>query len=60
MRPAKGRAHALRVIRDLVGGCQHPTEVAPAEPPAIPVSHPVSREVTDYVDFTGQTDSVQR
>src|SRR5438132_5631351 len=43
----------------LVGGCQHPTEVAPAEPPAIPVSRPVSREVTDYVDFTGQTDSVQ-
>jgi multidrug efflux system membrane fusion protein len=43
----------------VVGGCQHATEVAPAEPPAIPVSHPVSREVTDYVDFTGQTDSVQ-
>src|SRR6266446_8139486 len=41
------------------GGCQHPTEVASAEPPAIPVSHPVSREVTDYVDFTGQTDAVQ-
>jgi multidrug efflux system membrane fusion protein len=30
-------------------------EVAPAEPPAIPVSHPVVREVTDYIDFTGQT-----
>src|SRR5438552_8451689 len=43
----------------LVGGCQHPTEVAPAEPPAIPVSRPVSREVTDFVDFTGQTDAVQ-
>ena len=42
-----------------VVGCQHPTEVASAEPPAIPVSRPVSREVTDYVDFTGQTDSVQ-
>jgi membrane fusion protein, multidrug efflux system len=44
----------------VAGGChRNPTEVAPAEPPAIPVSHPVSREVTDYVDFTGQTDAVQ-
>jgi multidrug efflux system membrane fusion protein len=44
----------------VVGGChRNSTEVAPAEPPAIPVSHPVSREVTDYVDFTGQTDAVQ-
>jgi membrane fusion protein, multidrug efflux system len=42
-----------------VCGCQHSTDVAPAEPPAIPVSQPVSREVTDYVDFTGQTDAVQ-
>jgi multidrug efflux system membrane fusion protein len=43
-----------------VGGCRHnASEVAPAEPPAIPVSHPVSREVTDFVDFTGQTDAVQ-
>ncbi len=43
-----------------VGGCRHnASEVAPAEPPAIPVSHPVSREVTDYVDFTGQTDAIQ-
>ena len=30
-----------------------------AEPPAIPVSHPVSdRWVTDYVDFTGRADAV--
>ena len=42
----------------VVGGCQHATEVAPPEPPAIPVSRPVSREVTDYVDFTGQTDAI--
>jgi multidrug efflux system membrane fusion protein len=43
-----------------VASCRHnPTEVAPAEPPAIPVSHPVGREVTDYVDFTGQTDAIQ-
>jgi multidrug efflux system membrane fusion protein len=42
-----------------VGGCHRNPQVAPAEPPAIPVSQPVSREVTDFVDFTGQTDAVQ-
>ena len=42
------------------GGCQHsPSQLAPPEPPAIPVSQPVSRQVTDYVDFTGRTDAVQ-
>ena len=41
-------------------GCSHgPPQLAPAEPPAVPVSHPVDREVTDYVDFTGRTDAVQ-
>jgi multidrug efflux system membrane fusion protein len=43
-----------------VAGCQrHPTAVAPPQPPVIPVSQPVGREVTEYVDFTGQTDAVQ-
>jgi multidrug efflux system membrane fusion protein len=32
--------------------------VGPANPPAVPVSQPVWREVTDYVDFTGQTKAV--
>jgi membrane fusion protein, multidrug efflux system len=36
---------------------------APASPsanvPAVPVSQPVQREVTDYVDFTGRTDAVE-
>jgi multidrug efflux system membrane fusion protein len=27
--------------------------------PVVPVSHPVEREVTDYVDFTGRTDAVK-
>jgi len=41
-------------------GCSHgPPQLAPAEPPAVPVSHPVHRVVTDYVDFTGRTDAVQ-
>jgi multidrug efflux system membrane fusion protein len=42
------------------GGCHRPaSEVPPAEAPAIPVSHPVQQDVTDYVDFTGRTDAVQ-
>ena len=32
-------------------------QVAPAEPPAIPVSQPVQRQVTDYVDFTGRVEA---
>src|SRR5260370_15651347 len=43
----------------LVGCWRAPSQLAPAEPPAIPVSQPVSRVVTDYVDFTGRTDAVQ-
>ncbi len=41
-------------------GCVHrPPQVAPPETPAVPVSQPVTREVTDYVDFTGRTDAVE-
>ena len=41
-------------------GCRSKTrEVGPAEVPVVPVSHPVERVVTDYVDFTGRTDAVQ-
>jgi multidrug efflux system membrane fusion protein len=32
--------------------------VASAEPPVLPVSKPVQRQITDYVDFTGRTDAV--
>ena len=34
-------------------------KAAPAKTPTVPVSRPVQREVTDYVDFTGQTKAVQ-
>jgi multidrug efflux system membrane fusion protein len=40
-------------------GCQRSTsKVAPAEPPVLPVSKPVQREVTNFVDFTGRTSAV--
>jgi multidrug efflux system membrane fusion protein len=43
----------------LASGCQRaPAQVAAAEPPVLPVSKPVLREVIDYVDFTGRTDAV--
>jgi multidrug efflux system membrane fusion protein len=43
-----------------VGGChRQPTQVAPPQAPAVPVSRPVQQEVTNYVDFTGRTDAVQ-
>jgi membrane fusion protein, multidrug efflux system len=41
-------------------GCeQSQPQVASTEPPAVPVSKPVVREVTEFVDFTGRTDAVQ-
>jgi membrane fusion protein, multidrug efflux system len=41
-------------------GCQPaPAQVAPAGPQELPVSKPVRREITNYVDFTGRTDAVQ-
>ena len=36
-----------------------PPQVAPSEAVTIPVSKPVVREVTDFVDFTGRTDAIQ-
>ncbi len=40
-------------------GCQqNRAAVAPAAPPVVPVAHPVAREVTDYVDFTGRTEAI--
>ena len=47
------------VFLAVVVGCQtNAPKIAPAEPPAVPVSLPVQREVTDYVEFTGQTKAV--
>jgi multidrug efflux system membrane fusion protein len=46
----------LGVLLLATAGCQRGAkQVAAPEPPAVPVSHPVEREVTDFYDFTGQT-----
>jgi multidrug efflux system membrane fusion protein len=44
-----------------LGGCQQSTATAVAPPPPliVPVSQPVQREVTDFVDFTGRINAVQ-
>jgi multidrug efflux system membrane fusion protein len=47
------------VLLAVVGGCEaSATKVAPAEPPVVPVSQPIRRTVTDYVEFTGRTEAV--
>src|SRR4029078_6051485 len=45
------------VLVGLTGCGKAPPEVASAEPPAIPVSLPLTRDVTDYVDFTGRIEA---
>jgi multidrug efflux system membrane fusion protein len=41
-------------------GCRQRTAQAPPPPkPVVPVSHPVQRAVTEYVEYTGRTDAVQ-
>ena len=48
------------LLAGITAGCQKgPPQVAPAELPAVPVSQPIEREVTDFEDFTGRTDAVQ-
>jgi membrane fusion protein, multidrug efflux system len=48
------------VLAGAITGCrEHPAEVAPPQAPMVPVSQPVQRPVTDYVDFTGRTDAIK-
>jgi multidrug efflux system membrane fusion protein len=55
-----GRMLGLGLLVTVLFGCQRgPANLPPAKVPGIAVSHPVEREVTDYVDFTGRTDAVQ-
>jgi multidrug efflux system membrane fusion protein len=43
----------------LLAGCQRRrAEPAPPAPPVVPISHPVSRQVTDYVDYPSQTETI--
>lgn len=57
------RQSFLLVLSGLVlagAGCeQSQPQTTSNEPPGIPVSYPVEREVTEFVDFTGRTDAVK-
>jgi RND family efflux transporter MFP subunit len=40
-------------------GCKQPAQPASIAPPAVSVSHPVEREVTDYAEFTARVAAVE-
>ena len=43
----------------LASGCERgPSQTGPAKPLVVPVSRPVQRQVTDFVDYTGRTNAV--
>src|SRR5205814_6391575 len=47
------------LLAGVTAGCtKGPGQGGPNEAPAVPVAHPVAREVTDFADFTGRTDPV--
>jgi RND family efflux transporter MFP subunit len=53
------RAIAAVLLAALGSGCQRSAAPPPAAPPqAVPVSHPLRRNVTEYIDYTGRTDAV--
>src|SRR5437588_3512238 len=49
---------AITLAGAFAGCAEDEPEVAPPQGPVVPVSQPVQRQVTDYVDFTGRTDAV--
>ncbi len=49
----------LIVLAAAVGCAKRSNKVAPPQAPVVPCSQPITREVTDYVDFTGRTDAVE-
>jgi RND family efflux transporter MFP subunit len=51
---------SLLVWTGVTTGCQ-PGRMPPPAPakPVVPVSHPIRREVTDFVEYTGRTDAVE-
>src|SRR5215475_1151494 len=48
----------LAIAALLTGCAQQPRQTAAPEPTVIPISQPVSREVTNFVEFTGRVNAV--
>ncbi|MFL5329765.1 MAG: efflux RND transporter periplasmic adaptor subunit [Gemmataceae bacterium] len=42
-----------------ISGCQRPAPAPPASPPSVTVQRPVSRPVTNYLEFTGRIEAVE-
>ena len=57
-RPVISLFVACSLLAAAVGCESNAAKVAPAEAPVVPVSQPIQREVTDYVEFTGQTKGI--
>ena len=49
----------LGLLLAIMGCSQAPLQVGPSPVPVVPISKPVARKVTDYVEFTGRTDAVR-
>lgn len=48
------------LLSGALSGCRsREAQVAVPEPPLVPISCPIERQVTDYADFTGRTSAVQ-
>ena len=48
------------IVAAAVSGCmQSAAQVAPAEAPAVPISKPIVRDVTDKLEFTGRTNAIE-
>ncbi|MEE8302808.1 MAG: efflux RND transporter periplasmic adaptor subunit [Candidatus Tectomicrobia bacterium] len=43
----------------MIGGCQPSNDYVAPPPPTVTVSQPVQRDVTDYLEFTGNTQAVK-
>jgi RND family efflux transporter MFP subunit len=58
-RPAAiAMAALIALAASITGGCRSETAVAPPAPPAVTVAHPAAEAVADYIDFTGNTASI--
>jgi membrane fusion protein, multidrug efflux system len=49
----------LMVLGGITGCDREAPKIAESRPLVVPCSVPITREVTDYVDFTGRTDAVE-
>lgn len=60
-RPVLHRSLFIAVLAGLAGtaGCRHQADVAPPPPPAVHVSLPIEREITDYAEFTARVAAVE-